>query len=339
MNQISVNSVLKLLIFGFFAYLFFLIITPFFPSIVLALALAMVFYPLKKRLKQLKMGDGWAAFLTVVITLLFIVLPLAGLIALLTQEALRFAHSTDLAALQEALSHLSTWNFFGYQLDLSSLKESLMSGLSSVGSYLSGKSLDILSVISNSLFLFFVFLLLYFYFLRDADHLLKNLKTLLPYTAAEQKKLITSFQQICQTIFYGNLLSALLAGVVAYLGFLIFGFKGALIWALLAFIFSFIPTLGTLLIYVAGMVILIFSSGWLAALLMLTYFIVIELLLRENWLRGKLLEDKLNFHPILVFFAIVGGVTTFGSLGLIYGPLIITFLGAFYQFYLTKNRD
>lgn len=339
MNQISINSILKFLIFGLFAYLFFMIITPFFPSIVLALALAMVFYPLKKRLKQVRMGDGWAAFLTVVITLLFIVLPLAGLIALLAKEALNFAQSTDLAALQEALTHLSSWNFFGYQVDLNSLKESLISGLSSVGSYLSGKSLDILSVVSNSLFLFFVFLLLYFYFLRDADHLFKNLKTVLPYTEAEQKKLITSFQQISQTIFYGNLLSALVAGVVAYLGFLIFGFKGALIWGLLAFIFSFIPTLGTLLIYVAGIAILVFTSGWLMALLMLIYFVVFELLVRENWIRGKLLEDKLNFHPILVFFAIVGGVTAFGSLGLIYGPLIITFLGTFYRFYLTKSKD
>ena len=283
------------------------------------------------------MGDGWAAFLTVVITFIFIALPLTVLITLLTQEALHFAQSTDLAVLQEGLNHLSTWNFLGYQLDLSSLKESLMSGLSSVGSYLSSKSLSILSVISNSLFSFFVFLLLYFYFLRDADNLLKNLKTLLPYTTTEQKKLTTSFHEISKTIFYGNLLSALIAGVVAYLGFLIFGFKGALIWALLAFIFSFIPTLGTLLIYLAGMVILVFTSGWLIALLMLLYFVLIELLVRENWLRGKLLEDKLNFHPIFVFFAIVGGVTAFGSLGLIYGPLIITFLGAFYQFYLAKG--
>lgn len=339
MNQISINSILKFLVFGFFAYLFFLIVKPFFPSIILALALAMIFFPLKKKLKQAKMGDGWAAFLTVVITFIFIALPLAALITLLTQEALRFAQSEHLAALQEALSHLSTWNFFGYQVDLGGLKENILSGLSSLGSYLSGKSLSILSVISNSLFLFFVFLLLYFYFLRDAETLLKNLKTLLPYTSTEQKKLTTSFHEISRTIFYGNLLSALLAGVVAYMGFLIFGFKGALIWALLAFIFSFIPTLGTLLIYMAGMLILVFTSGWLAALLMLIYFVFIELLVRENWIRGKLLEDKLNFHPILVFFAIVGGVTAFGSLGLIYGPLIITFLGAFYQFYLTKSKD
>ncbi len=324
----------KIFVFILFAYLFFLIFKPFIPALVLALAFAIVAAPLTQIFrKKVGLGDSMSAFLTVLLTLLFIILPLTLLLTLLTKEAIVFAKTIDFEALNQAFNSLTTWNIFGYQIDLTALKENLVSTLSSLGSYASSKSLTLLSSISNSLFLFFVFLLLYFYFLRDQNTLLKNLKNVLPYEKAQQKTLFTSFHEISKTIFYGNTLCALIAGLVAYLGFLIFGFKGALIWGLLAAIFSFIPTVGTLLIYLTGIVLLAFTDGWVAAVSMAVYFVVVEMLLRETWIRGKILEDKLKFHPIMVFFALVGGVGAFGSMGLVYGPLIITFLGTLYQFY------
>lgn len=339
MNKFEFNPLLKLFIFVIFAYLFFLILKPFIPGLILALAFAMIFFPLAKKMRdKWKLGEGISAFLTVVLTLLFIILPLALLITLITREAIDFVTSTDWEALGQGLNSLTRWKILGYEIDLTSLKEQLMSSLSTLGSYASAQGLNILSSISNSLFLFFVFLLLYYYFLKDAKPLITGLQKVLPYDSSEQKKLFNSFREISRTIFYGNTFLALLAGIIAYLGFLVFGFQGAIIWGLLAAIFSFIPTVGTLLIYLAGIGILGFSEGWLAALLMGAYFVVADLLLREAYLRGKILEDKLNFHPIFVFFGLVGGVTAFGSLGLIYGPLIITFLGALYEFYTKELK-
>lgn len=338
MNTLDIQPLLRLLIFGLLAYFFFLITQPFIPTFILAVGFAIVFYPVFQFFeRKLKQGPTMAALLTVVLTFLFIILPLGTLLGLITNEAVIFAQNTDFKALAQSLNTLTHWSIFGYELDLVALKEKLIGALGSLGSYASSKSFSILSAISNSLFLFFVFLLLYYYLLRDGERLKSDFKNLLPFEKNQQNILFQSFREIAKTVFYGNFLSALAAGVVAYLGFLLFGFKGALIWGLLAAIFSFIPTLGTLLVYLAGILILGVGSGWILALLMFAYFIGVEIILRENILRGKLLEDRLHFHPILVFFALVGGVTAFGSLGLIYGPLIITFLGALYQFELAKK--
>jgi len=335
--MITFNLALKYLVLSLFGYLFYLIIKPFIPAIVLALAFAIVFYPLSEKIREkIKLSNNLSAFTTVILTLFFIILPVLALVVMIGNEAINFAKTVDLESLQMSLSNFRRFDILGYRIDVEPLKDNLINLAKWIGSYLSSKSLTILSSVWNSIFLFFVFLLLYYYFLKDSKILLEDLQKILPYEKSQQKSLLISFKEISRTIFYGNLIGALIAGLVAYLAFSIFGFSGALIWALLAAIFSLIPTAGTLLVYAAGILLLVFTDGWAPALMMTLYFIAIELIFRENFIKSKILEDKLKFHPIMVFFALVGGVGAFGSLGLVYGPLIVTFLGALYQFYMEE---
>ncbi len=335
----ELNAILKLSAFLLFAYLFFLILKPFIAVIVLASAFAIVFYPVSRAFhKKLKLSQGASSLLTLILTVLFIILPIALLLTLITREAIIFAENTDFQALESQLNGLQEQAWWGSYVDIATLKEKLIGSLSGAGEWIYSSGSAILTSFSNSIFLFFAFILLYYYFLKDGTLLLQKFKTMLPYQKSEQKKLFEALKGISTTIFYGNLLSGLLAGLVAYIGFMLFGFRGALIWALLAALFSLIPTLGTLLIYLAGIAIVFVSKGGMLAGLMLAYFVLAELLLRENYLRGKLLEDKLPFHPIVIFFALVGGVAAFGSMGFIYGPLIVTVLGALYQFYAIEKN-
>lgn len=329
----SFAKILKTAIFLAFISLFILIIRPFLAPIIMALVFTMIFSPFSNYLGQkLKIKKGFSAFLTVLLSFILILLPLAILALLIGRQSIEFINTLDLEGLGQDLFKLQQIDLWGYSLDLDIMKERLIKILQQSAIYFSSKSGEAISSVSNSFFLFFVFLLLYYYFLKDRTLLFSELKSNLPYRAAEQKKLFKAFKDISKTLFYGNLISALVAGGIAFLGFWMFGLRGALIWALLAAIFSFIPTLGPLVIYLTGIGILLFGSQWLMAILLLCYFILMEVLLRENWIKPKLMEDKLNLHPILVFFALVGGVSAFGSLGLVYGPLIITFFLTFWRF-------
>ncbi len=334
----NLHSILRAVIFLGLLSAFIWILKPFFPAIILAMAFGMAFYQVSQWMrKKWHLNESLSAFLTVFLSVLCIILPLLFLTGLLAREALSFATSINIESLEATLENLNAQEQFtiaNYSLDLTFIKDKIMASLGSIGTYVSVGSLSIISAIYNSLFQFFVFLLIYFYFLRDSKTLIKLLKKLLPYPVSQQKKLFHAFKSVTQTLVYGNLRLAAIAGVIAYIGFLIFGFKGAMIWALLAGVFSLIPALGTLLVYGLGILTLGFSEGiWLAAL-MFAYYILVEVVLRESLLQGWLLEDKLKLHPILVFFALVGGVSAFGSLGLIYGPLTIVFLGTLYQFHV-----
>lgn len=333
----KINPILRLLIFLLFAYLFILILKPFIPAIILALAFTIIFFPLSDKIRQsTKLSNSISALITVTLTFLFIIIPFVLLIGLVSNEAITFARTTDFESIRSSIGNLNEIKILGQKITVSDIDEKTISAIKSIGNFISEKSLAIVSAIWNSIFLFFVFLLLYYYFLRDAKKLIVNLSSLLPYEKSQQKVLFSSFQEISKTIFYGNLASAAVAGLIAYVGFSLFGFSGPLIWALLAAIMSFIPTAGTLLIYLAGTALLFFTSGWVMGLMMIIYFVVVDLFIRENIIKGKVLEDKLSFHPIMIFFSLVGGVVAFGSLGLVYGPLIVTFVGSMYKFHVSE---
>jgi predicted PurR-regulated permease PerM len=329
-------ALLKTALLILFIYLTYLILQPFVGVITVSVVLAVISYPLFA-LFQKKLKPGLAAFLTVFLSTTLVILPLISLIPLLIREAVIFSEHFDVNGTLQFVQNLKEIPLFGYNIPLNYDPQALIDASSTAGAYIAAKSVDILAMVSNSIGLFLIFVVLYYYFLKDGKQLLQSLKDVLPYHKKQQSILVDSFKSTAETVFIGNFLTALISGVMAFLGAWIFGLPSPIIWALLATILSFIPTAGALLLYLFGCLILFFSLGWPHALGLALYFIVMEAVLRENFIKPKLLDDKLTFHPVFIFFALIGGVTAFGSLGLFYGPIILTFVASLYQFH-TKTE-
>lgn len=333
------QNTLKTIILLVFAYLAYVLISPFVGVIIVSIVFAIIFSPLFEYFcKKLKINSGLAAFLTVFLSSLFVILPLLSLIPLLIREALIFSHNFDLNGFLQFLQSFSNINIFGYKPDFQFEPKAILDASSAIGPFIAAKGLEITGEVSNSIGVFLIFLILYYYFLKDGAFLFKSFQGVLPYEKKEQAILIDSFKKVASTVFVGNFLAAMLSGLIAFIGFWIFGLPSPIIWALLAILLSFIPTAGPLLLYLLGIIILFFSGAGLSALGLAIYFIVLELVLRENFIKPKLLDDKLSFHPIFIFFALVGGVSAFGSLGLFYGPIILTFLASLFQFHNKKEQ-
>lgn len=329
-------ALLKTALLVLFIYLTYLILQPFIGVITVSVIFAIIFHPLFKLLQK-KLQPGLAAFLTVFLSTTLIILPLVSLIPLLIREAVIFSEHFDVNGTLQFVQNLKEINLMGYNIPLNYDPQALIDASSTVGTYIAAKSVDILAMASNSIGIFLIFIVLYYYFLKDGKQLFQSFKNVLPYHKKEQTILVDSFKKTAETVFIGNFLTALISGAMAFLGAWLFGLPSPIIWALLATILSFIPTAGALLLYLFGCIILFFSIGWANALGLALYFIVMEAVLRENFIKPKLLDDKLSFHPVFIFFALIGGVTAFGSLGLFYGPIILTFLASLYQFH-TKTE-
>ncbi|MCC6643559.1 AI-2E family transporter [Candidatus Peregrinibacteria bacterium] len=334
------QSILKTALLLIFIYLSFILVQPFIGVVTAGVVFAIIFYPLFLFFhKKLKVHNGLAAFATVLLSTILVIFPLLSLIPLLIREALIFSHNFNVNDFLHYLQSFSGVDFFGYKFDWHFDPQTLIDASSSVGPFIAAKGLEITSQVSNSIGIFLIFLVLYYYFLKDSEYLAQNLRNILPYEKKEQTILIDSFKKVATTVFIGNFLTALISGIMAFVGFWIFGFPSPIIWALLAVMLSFIPTAGPFLLYFLGALILCFSSNWLAALGLALYFGIMEMGLRENWLKPKLLDDQLSFHPVFIFFALIGGVSAFGSLGLLYGPLILTFAASLYQFTKKVNKN
>ena len=335
----TIQTILKYLVFLVFLGLFALILSPFFTSIVFAVFFAIAFQPLYKAFhKKLKWNKNLSAFLVILSTIVFILAPILTLVGLIGKEAFDFIQTFDGDTTLQFLDKYDGTQIFGYELDFESIKQQLTDLLQNTASTIYEIATDVGAAIANFAFMFFVFIFLYFYFLRDGKLLAKKAKQLLPFDKKQNTKLLKQFKSISKTVFIANISVALLSGIIAFIGFTIFKLQGALIWALLAAILSLIPSIGTLIVYIIAIAIVAFLSGWQFALGLLAYFLILEVGIKENYIKPKLLDDRFPVHPILVFFALVGGVHVFGSMGIIYGPVIVVIFVTILEFILTTKK-
>lgn len=331
----ALANIMKLFCFGLLAYLSYQIVAIFIPAIIFAALFAVVFAPIHHWTVKYKISKLWAAVLVVALTMIFIFAPFATLVGLVSTEAIAFVKSLDQELILNSIKTTKSVDFFGYSFDLSMIQNNLQSWLKNAGTFIFSAAQSTGKQILNFGFQFFVFVFLYFYFLKDGENIVAFIKKLSPFEKKQTKLLSEDFSKVAKVVFVGNGVGALLAGLGVYIGFSIFGVGSPLIWAIIGAIVSLIPSLGTLVVYLIGLTIVAFQGSWWPPILLAAYYVVIEVLLVQNYLKPKFLDDAFPIHPVLVFFALVGGVEAFGSVGLIYGPLIMvifsTVLGFIYH--------
>lgn len=336
----SVHTSIKYVFFVILAYLFFLIIQPFLPAIVMALVFAVAFFPLLKYFqKKLKMKKGLATSLIFVLTFLFIIGPVALLIGLIAKEAISFAFSSELQALIEFIRGLEYLDVFGTRIDLAMVQGALLGALGDVGEFAAWLGANAFSSILSYSFQFFVFLFLYLFLLLDGEDFLNYSKKIFPFTKKQNEIFFKKFSHVSRTVFQGNLLAALLSGISAIIAFTFFGIQAALIWGILAGILSLVPTVGTLVIYGIAALVMSFTSPFPWMFIPLVYYLVVEIGLIQSFIKPKLIDEKIKIHPIFIFISLVGGVTVFGSIGMIYGPLIVVLFITMFDFIVVTEKE
>lgn len=335
----SVQTSIKYFFFILLAYLFFIIIKPFLPAIILALIFAIAFFPLLKYFqKKLNMNKGVSTAIIFILTILFIIGPVALLLGLIAKEAITFATGPDLQALIQFIRELESITIFGYVVSLETIQAALLGALGNIGQVVAFLGSEAFGKLLSFSFQFFVFLFLYLFMLLDGEEFVNYSKKIAPFTKKQNEIFFEKFKNVSRTVFQGNLLAAILSGLATIIGFTIFGLQAALIWGILAGILSLIPTVGTLVVYGIGALILSFTSPFPWMLAPILYYLVIEIGLIQSFIKPKLIDEKIKIHPILIFLSLVGGVAVFGSIGIIYGPLIVVLFITMFDFIVVTEK-
>lgn len=162
---------------------------------------------------------------------------------------------------------------------------------------------------------------LYFFYV-DGKDLILTFVNAMPIEKAYTTAFLRRFGEVGKHLFRGYLLVALYQGVAAFLIFLVFGVEGPLPLGFLTAIASFVPMVGTTLVWGPVGVARIMAGDPTAgiALLILSFIFVSGV---DNLLRPLLLTERIKIHPLLVFFSIMGGLQLFGLNGLILGPMML----------------
>ena len=328
-------------------YLLYQTLAPFLTPIVWAIILSMIFYPLFKRLqRRLGKMEILPALIMTLFVFSVIVIPFSLLATSLAVEVVEAYHKVqkmietgelksylekvkEIPAPRWVLAQISQY-FDLAQMDFQGL---LLKNVQDVSTFAFNQTSKMLKGLSTFLASFFFTLLSLYYFFKDGDHLYGRLKEFIPLPPEEKGLLLNRFKDMIHATVYGGIVIALIQGILGGTSFWILGISSPIVWGTAMGLFSFIPLGGTALIWVPASLLLL-AQGALAKGLILIAIGVFVISMADNILRPFFISSKTNIHPLLLFFAVLGGIQAFGFIGLIVGPLVTTLSLALIEIYL-----
>ncbi|MCE9585329.1 AI-2E family transporter [Candidatus Nomurabacteria bacterium] len=333
-------------LFGFIAFalvLTFFIFKPFLYASILAVVFATIFYPIYKIiLKVTKQNKGLSAIST---TILVVVVFLVPLILLTTQI---FKESTSLyssmlnnggfdnlsALVTNQLNGLN--NFLPTQVDFSlNINQYLKSGLNWLVNNL-GFIFSNAIAITGGCIVFFIAL---YYLFKDGEELKKNIIRLSPLDEEYNQLIFKKMSIAINSVVKGTLLIAILQGALTSLGFFIFGIPNAVLWGTVTTFTALMPWAGTGLIIVPAAIYLFLNSNLLHFIGFAIWGITIVGFI-DNLLKPKLIERGIMIHPVLILLSVLGGISFFGAIGFLLGPLILSLLFVLFEIYsMIKKKE
>ena len=184
--------------------------------------------------------------------------------------------------------------------------------------------------------LVFMVFSLYFFFV-DGDYLSRLVLRVIPIRKEYLKALVTKFKDITRQLVLGYIIIALAEAVAAFFIFSFFKVSGTLVFAALVFFLSFFPLIGPSLVWFPlGLTRILDGNTGSGILLMLISASIISTI--DNFLRPFILKDRIQLHPLVIFFAILGGISAFGLNGMILGPMIVILFLTVFDLFLTEHK-
>ena len=178
----------------------------------------------------------------------------------------------------------------------------------------------------------FLLLLMLFFLFKDGHRMSPVVYRTLPFPDDLEHQVIDRLKEVVRVLLTGNLAIMILQGALVGIGLRIVGIHLAFLGGGLAAILSLIPVIGTSLVWLPAVVYLVLAGSYLKALFLGIWCLGWYLLL-ENVVKPKVFGEKLNFHPIVFFFLLLGSIQAFGLPGVFVGPLLLTLYFSLWEIY------
>ncbi|MBM9537057.1 AI-2E family transporter [Desulfobulbus alkaliphilus] len=336
------------LVFVFSALMLGLVLWPFWQFLVLAFLLAGIFRPVYTWLGRW-LYPWVASLLTCLMIVLIVFVPFVFFIAALSSEAAGLYQlvrdSNALFKLQQALPNnpliVQGQAFlagFGISFEPANVML-LVSDLSrTAGLFIYNQVSAWATNLVSFVFQFCLLIIVIFFLLKEIDLLIDFLTRISPLPEVENRLLVRKFVELAGVILVGNGLSGLFQGTVGGIFFALLGFKAPVLWGAVMGILAFLPIFGIGLVLLPTAIILLVNGSVGAAVGTLVLYGLLTLLV-EYLAKPKFIGDRAQMHTLLVLLAILGGMSLFGILGIIYGPLIVTAFLSLAEMYLREREQ
>jgi len=300
----------------------FFMMKPFIGSIMMGLLVAYVFYPVYRKANKYIRNETITSFLMVFFIFILLVIPVFLIIKALLSQSLDFYRNFNYDIILGFISNYIDPNTAVYVKTM--FDEMLLFVAKETSKFILSLPHKIISA--------FVMFFILFYSFKEGRKIPKIVKGLLPLKEKYKEELIMRFKEVVNALTYGLVVTAIIQGFLGTIGLMIFDVKNPLLWGLLMTFFAMLPLFGTGLVWFPAAMYKIFTGDVFNGIGLFLYGALIVSTI-DNILRPKLISNKSRLHPVTVLLGILGGLALFGSVGIIIGPLIISIMLLFFDFY------
>ncbi len=326
----------------FFSLLFltiiltFIIFKPFWIVLVLGASLSIVLYPVYEWFQRRKLPNWLSSFLTVFIFIILLCGPLFGIGILVFNQSQSLYHLVAsggntgpfMDSIGNAINKILPE---GVTFDLNQKVTDFVS-------FLSNNIANIFTATLSTIFSFILLLITIFYLLKDGVAWRKELVKLSPLSENYDQKIINRLSQTINGVIKGSVLITIIQGIALGIGLSIFGVPNPALWATVGAIASFIPIVGTAIVSVPA-IFFLFVTGNLIGAIGLMVWAIVSVGIIDNLISPLIFSSKIKIPAFIILFAVLGGLSLLGPVGLLIGPLAVSLLYTLISIYRNEFKQ
>lgn len=302
----------------------FILFRPFMVELIIAAVLVSVFYKVYEKITKFLWGRKYlASFVTCILLLLIILIPMSNLLVYASKKASVAYTSVEGLLNNSDILHFSLLEKMG--IDNDGYRE-VVSGfindiVKNINNWLVSGATFVLKGTSKFIVSLILIVFTMFFFFVEGKEMARKLILWSPLPNKYDLEIINKFRRVSRTILISVFVTALFQGVVGGLGFLIIGWPFIFVFVIMALL-SLIPYIGSAIFYVPVVLYLIFTGQvWQGIFILAWCWLVVSN--TDELIRAYLIKGKAEVNPIFIIFSILGGVSMFGFWGVVIGPIII----------------
>ena len=297
---------------------------PFLSAFFGAAILAFIFHPLDKKLRKYA-SPAVSATIILIISLALVIIPIIFVINGLIDQ---------LTILPKQVGKLDVWIEkineafpFNIEIDEKRIVNQLVSILTNA---LKPAFYNIIHAVINLFLLFF----LLFYLIIYYEDIARTIVDYLPFNKQSNLKIVKKFKEVTYATLIGIFLIAIIQGGLLAFNFYAFGIPNAIFWGIITMILSFLPVVGAPLVWIPAAIYFFITEQATKGVAMIIIGIFISTI--DNILRPMINQRYGSINPLVSIIGIYIGVSQFGMIGVLIGPILVIYFLLFSKIYFEE---
>jgi predicted PurR-regulated permease PerM len=319
-------------------YLAYLVFAPFLAPLAWAAVLVVVSYPGYEWMAR-RWGATKASILATVGVTIILIAPTLFVMIAFVQQGVSAAQSIQLKISSGHWIWLGRlWNAVQMRfpnLTLEDLNTSLRRYGAQSATFVAARLGTILRNTATLVFHLGFTILAMFYLFRDGHSMVERLREILPFEESHRNRMLEQVRALIFASVTSSLVAAALHGVLGGTAFALTGIKAPIFWGVMMAFFSFVPVVGSALIWVPMAISLVAGGLWGRGIVLLILCAVIAGGV-DNLVRPLFISGRAAMSGLVIFISVLGGISVFGLLGVVLGPIVVVMATSLLDLYVPR---